>query len=60
MINGITMDDVHTLQKRMLLGGNELGINMLFALRFVFLDSVPSSSYVDESSKRLPTRPDLW
>ena len=60
MINGITMDDVHTLQKRMLLGGNELGINMSFASRFVFLDPVSLSLYVDESSKRLPTGPDLW
>ena len=34
MINVITMGDVHTLQKRMLDGVNELGINMSFASRF--------------------------
>jgi len=54
------MDDVHTLQKRMLDGVNELGINMLFASRFVFPTPSELISCVDESSKRLPTRPDLW
>jgi hypothetical protein len=33
--NGTTMDDVHTLQKRMLDDGNGLDINTSFASRYV-------------------------